>query len=129
MTELGQVISFQIRVDATAQALQPQSYNLKVPSGGYRLRLTNVDNVMSTGANVEFQLNSSQLANSYGTESFFLYQQYEASYTPTSFLTSYDFGEIQLNQRLDLWIVDRATGLPHASFQSAILSFEAERVN
>lgn len=129
MTELGQVINFQIRVDATAQANQPQSYNLKVPSGGYRLRLTNIDNVMSTGANVEFQLNSSQLANSYGTEPFFLYQQYEASYTPTSFLTNYDFGEIQLNQRLDLWIVDRATGLPHSDFQSAILTFEAERVN
>lgn len=129
MSSIGQVISFQLRVEGATQATQPQSYNLKLPSGVYRLRLTNVDNVMSTGANVEYQLQSSQLTNMYGTESYFTYQQYEASYTPTSFLTSYDFGELQLNQRLDLWVVDRATGLPHADFTSAIYTFEAERIS
>lgn len=130
MTSVGQTRFFQIRVDAATQANSIQYYNTKLDTGYYHVKLVGVSNVMDPSSNVEFQLVSSTLLNSYGTEPYFTYQAYTGSYVPSvPVQTHYDFGTINLqSQILDIWIVDRATGLPHADFQYCTLTFEVEKL-
>jgi len=128
MTEIGQTRAFQIYIDGTAQASAPVYYDTKLESGLYSVRITDVISVSDPLTNVSFELRSSNLVNSLGNLPYFTYQQYTGSYTAPFNLSYYDFGNINLEQRIDLWIVDRSTGLPHADYQYGVITFEVIKI-
>jgi hypothetical protein len=128
MTSIGQSRHFQIYIDSTEQATSPVYYDLKLDSGYYNVRLVDLSNLQDPASNVVYELRSTILSNNLGNCNYFTFQQYTGSYTPTSFITQYDFGRVYLQQRIDFQVVDRTTGLPHADFQHCLLTFEVERI-
>jgi hypothetical protein len=129
MTMIGQRRTFQIYIDGTAQATKPITYDTKLDSGRYFTKITNVSILTTTATGVEHQIRSGFLINSLGNLPYLTVFQAPDSAVPVSpVMTAYEFGALNLQQYLDLWIVDKSTGLPEAGLLSAILTFEVERI-
>lgn len=120
---------FQIYVDGSAQSTSAVTYNTKLESGKYIVKLIDVSVLSTATTGIEYELRSSFLANFLGNCTYYTFLQAPDTSVPiVPKLTEYYYGELILQQYMDIWIVDKATGAPHADFDSAILTFDVERL-
>jgi hypothetical protein len=129
MTSINQKRTFQIYVNGTTQASNPITYNTKLESGLYKVKLLDVSLDTTTTTTVIHELRSGFLVNSLGNIPYYTFIQQPDTAVPVyPKLFEYQFGEIYLSQYIDLWIVNKLTGAPDSGLLYAVITFEVEKV-